>query len=296
MILIVKMGKHRIDNFSSIRNILGNLTVDGTITATGSVQTSTLINASNPINLPTTAGSVGQTLQTDGNGNLTWVTPTSGTSSSVASGTTSVVASSSVVTISSVNSVVATFDQNNIAFRDTLGNETFGVSGSGANAVTTVANTLALTNQAGNAVDIEVAPGQTASYPLVLPPAQATSAGQLLSNDGAGNLSWITNAAGTANNLAFASSSASTSTTLGANTLINVDATAGNVVITLPPQANYVGQQYIIYRVDASMNTVTIQPTSGETLQKITNNTINLVTQDDRVVLLTNGTRGWFTI
>ncbi len=39
---------------------------------------------------------------------------------------------------------------------------------------------------------INANPAATASYSLVLPPAQATASGQVLTNDGAGNLSWAT--------------------------------------------------------------------------------------------------------
>jgi hypothetical protein len=47
---------------------------------------------------------------------------------------------------------------------------------------------------------------------------------------------------------------------------ILVDASAGNVTITLPTAASIAGREYCIKRIDTSANTVTIATTSSQTI------------------------------
>ena len=43
-----------------------------------------------------------------------------------------------------------------------------------------------------------------------------------------------------------------------------IDATGGNVVVTLPPAASFPGKLYCVKRQDATGNTVTIQPSGSD--------------------------------
>ena len=53
-----------------------------------------------------------------------------------------------------------------------------------------------------------------------------------------------------------------------------VDATGGNVTITLPPAASFPGKFFIIKRQDASGNTVTIQPSGSDEIDTLATDTL----------------------
>jgi len=91
-----------------------------------------------------------------------------------------------------------------------------------------------------------------------------------------------------------------TNTTLDGNYHhIFVDATAGNVTITLPTLANSVtsdgcGFEFVIHRVDASGNTVTVDGNGSETLNGVASIDVNTQYSTLKVIARSAAT-GWYT-
>lgn len=76
--------------------------------------------------------------------------------------------------------------------------------------------------------------------------------------------------------------------------LVLIDATAGNIVITLPAASLRACLPYLFYRTDNSVNTVTIQRAGGDGIdQGLTNFT--LPAQGDYRGILAGGASTWFT-
>lgn len=70
------------------------------------------------------------------------------------------------------------------------------------------------------------------------------------------------------NSLAFAARAITSNYTVTAGDhTVFANATGGNITVTLPTAANIVGRQYIIKRVDPSVNSVTIDPDGSETIE-----------------------------
>ncbi|MGZ3770417.1 MAG: beta strand repeat-containing protein [Bdellovibrio sp.] len=143
---------------------------------------------STTLTFPNTAGSLNQFLQTDGSGNLTWATPSpvlpglasaqvwvgdaSGVATAVSfSGDISSVTNAGVVTVNKTTTAQA--------------NKLLSLDGSGV--ATSMGNQL---NGTTGSVTLQ-ATGATTTYSLTFPAAQG-AAGQTLSNNGSGSLSWIT--------------------------------------------------------------------------------------------------------
>lgn len=87
--------------------------------------------------------------------------------------------------------------------------------------------------------------------------------------------------------------SISSNTTLDeTHSVVDVNATSGNIVLTLPSASGISGRQYIITKSDASANTVTIDADGTETI----NGELNVVLNDqfDYITIRSNGTN-WFT-
>lgn len=74
---------------------------------------------------------------------------------------------------------------------------------------------------------------------------------------------------------------------------ILVDATSGNITITLPAVSGTTGRQYVIKKIDSSVNTVTIDGNSSETIDGAT--TQSITTQWDAITIQSNGS-AWFII
>jgi hypothetical protein len=80
-------------------------------------------------------------------------------------------------------------------------------------------------------------------------------------------------------------------TTLGSTQdVVPVNATSASLTITLPSVATNSGRLYKISKSDATANTVTVAPASGESIAGVTNDTIVIDTQYDNVALISNGT------
>lgn len=76
---------------------------------------------------------------------------------------------------------------------------------------------------------------------------------------------------------------------------IIVDATAGNVTITLPATTSITGRRYEIKKVDATANVVTIQPDAGDTIDGAAS--YNLTAQyQTRVIAASAASNSWWTI
>lgn len=67
-----------------------------------------------------------------------------------------------------------------------------------------------------------------------------------------------------------------TTTLLPNQKVIKIDATGGNIIVTLPPCASNEGRKYSIARIDASGNSVIIKPTLGDKLLNVVDQVFNL--------------------
>jgi hypothetical protein len=68
---------------------------------------------------------------------------------------------------------------------------------------------------------------------------------------------------------------------------IRVDATAGAVTVTLPPASLHTGKVYVVLKVDASGNAVTINPDAAETINGAA--TRSLAAQFNVAMIQSNG-------
>lgn len=84
--------------------------------------------------------------------------------------------------------------------------------------------------------------------------------------------------------------SANTTLSLAHAGLVLVDASAGNVTLTLPPATTLAGLTYRIVRTDASANTVTVQADGTDLIEGAASLTLP---PGDRRVLVTDGTDTW---
>lgn len=125
------------------------------------------------------------------------------------------------------------------------------------------------------------------TYPLYFPD-RRPKLNEYLTADDLGYLYWTTVGK-------LPSTSVTSTTTLAATTsLVKVDASGGDIVITLPAMASSDGLKLLFIRSDSSANAVTIAPPSGEVLDSV-NGTVLMPSQYDRVELM--GTDiGWYTI
>ena len=75
--------------------------------------------------------------------------------------------------------------------------------------------------------------------------------------------------------------------------MYNVDASAGNITLTLPASVPSIGFAYYIMKVDSSNNTVTVRPQTGERFNYVVNGTFVALSQDDNITVISYGSRGW---
>lgn len=73
-----------------------------------------------------------------------------------------------------------------------------------------------------------------------------------------------------------------------ADGIVIVDATTGNVMITLPTAVGLEGRQYTVKRIDASINTVTVQ--GAETIDDAANQLLN---QYNALTIVSDDTEWW---
>jgi len=83
------------------------------------------------------------------------------------------------------------------------------------------------------------------------------------------------------------------SKTAGNKNVILVDATSGNLTITLPPAKIMEGAAYTVKKIDVSANTVTIDGDGSETIDGATTKVLS--TQWDVETVTSNGT-AWYLI
>jgi hypothetical protein len=79
----------------------------------------------------------------------------------------------------------------------------------------------------------------------------------------------------------------------GTHHMVNVDATAGAVTITLPTAVGITGRVYIVRKSDSSANAVIVDGDGAETINGAT--TYSLTSQYQSVTIMSNGA-GWMTI
>jgi hypothetical protein len=89
-------------------------------------------------------------------------------------------------------------------------------------------------------------------------------------------------------------SAVNANTTLGATyQTVAVDATSGNITITLPAASTCTGRRYDIKKIDGSANTVTIDGNSAETIDGAATKVIS--TQYSTYTIISNGS-GWYVL
>jgi hypothetical protein len=71
---------------------------------------------------------------------------------------------------------------------------------------------------------------------------------------------------------------------------IFVNATSGNITVTLPSATNIMGRQYVIKRVDSSVNSVTIDPDGSETIEGASTITLDV----GRSVVIQSDNSNWW--
>lgn len=96
---------------------------------------------------------------------------------------------------------------------------------------------------------------------------------------------------GARNKVSSISSSATIDNTYNS---ITVNATAGNVTITLPGSLANNGREYKFVKTDSTANTVTIKPSTGENFDGIINDTLILTEQHDHCMVQSFGSTGWY--
>ena len=77
------------------------------------------------------------------------------------------------------------------------------------------------------------------------------------------------------------------------DSVLLVDATAGAVTVTVPAAADYTDRQWIVKKIDASANTVTLDATGANTIDGA--GTLALASQWDSTRIASNGT-AWFVV
>ncbi len=89
---------------------------------------------------------------------------------------------------------------------------------------------------------------------------------------------------------------ATTATTLQVvdNFYYPVDCTSNSVAVTLPPVPSNHSKKYLIKKIDATANTVTISPGSGDTIDGVSSITISL--QWDALFIVSDGVHTWHII
>lgn len=81
---------------------------------------------------------------------------------------------------------------------------------------------------------------------------------------------------------------------LSENFFYPVDATAGNVIVTLPLAATYANKKYMIKKTDAGVNTVTLTASAGDAIEGSA--TVILTSQYDWVEVYSDGINTWWKI
>lgn len=81
-------------------------------------------------------------------------------------------------------------------------------------------------------------------------------------------------------------------TVLATDHMIFVNATNGNITVTLPTAVGIIGRQYIIKRVDGSANSVIIDPNASETIEGDSNKSL---TDQCSVVIVSDNNNWWIT-
>jgi len=85
---------------------------------------------------------------------------------------------------------------------------------------------------------------------------------------------------------------ASNYTILSTDHMIFANAGGGNIAVTLPTAVGIVGRQYIVKRVDPSVNSVTIETNGSETIEGASNKSL---TDQCSVVVVSDNSNWWIT-
>lgn len=182
------------------------------------------VSFTGPLNftLPTTNGTSGQALVTDGSGNLSYSTISSGANTALSNLTSPTSINQSLLPVDLTYSLGDASHRWIGANISTVSTSSIAAASNGDLSLSTSAGGTVIYLAPVSAVDfsdkptrrmsrlglyrsmdffIEPATTQVGSYTVRFPPAQGTS-GQTFSNDGSGNLSWVTPAAGTVTSVA----------------------------------------------------------------------------------------------
>lgn len=82
-----------------------------------------------------------------------------------------------------------------------------------------------------------------------------------------------------------------TTTTLDNHYIVYADATAGNITVNLPDASLVPGRRYIVKKIDATANTVTIDALGGQTIDNFL--TLVLTVQDESYTIDSDGVLNW---
>lgn len=157
-------------------------------------------------------------------------------------------------------------DGNTISSTDTNGTITLTPDGSGVVDFSSTINVLTQgelrlqDSSGGEYMGFKAPSTVTSSTSFTLPDGDGSN-GQVLSTDGSATLSWATVGGG---GWTYASKTANYTAAVGE--FVNVDATSGNITITLPTASGQSGQRIGVRKSDSGSNTVTVDGNSAETI------------------------------
>ncbi len=128
------------------------------------------------------------------------------------------------------------------------------------------------------------------SYTL---PTTAPTAGQVLSSDASGNLSWVAPSV----SFAYRGGLTGSITALASDNILGVDVSGGAATVTLPLASSVPGGHIIVVNVeegDSFTNNVTIERSGSDTVDG--NTSITIFLNKGQYILYSNGTDAWHSI
>ena len=200
--------------------------------------------------LPTAqATASGQVLTNDGSGVLSWTTPSADVNTIGTLNGQSKVANGAVILGSSLYMQTADATYPGLV---STGAQTLAGAKTFADSIT-LAGGKSLTFTGSTSGTVTVTPAaSTTAYSLTLPAAKATTAGQVLSSDTNGVLSWATTNTMSINTI-------SSATTLNAtHYTVLCDANSAGFTVTLPAASTCTGRIYRLIKKDVTSNTITL--------------------------------------
>ena len=115
-------------------------------------------------------------------------------------------------------------------------------------------------------------------------------------NDEFTTWSWLKKLSSFVQGLYYPSTSSTANFTMGLNFFYPVDATSGNIVVTLPIAAKQIGKIYVVKKTDSSTHTVTVTPDTTTPDLIDGGSTRVLSIRYDTVYFLSDGVSNWWTL